>query len=148
MADWLRMLRNDDEIEIHPSIESELRQQESQPYLSSSFREDVARIASLFIIASLLKIFFLVVGVFKPSWLTALVEQVGFDSLIIVSCSFWIVAGGRFFSGIAITAVVVLLQLLLIGGLIDRNTLEIGRALALDAISLSLGALLGLFFRR
>ena len=150
MADWLRSLRNrdDDNIVVHPDLENEIELGEERQYVSPVIKEDLARITSIFLPALGTKFVLIAIGLFWPSWLTALINQVGLDSLIVFSCAVWIVASGRFLVGLGVIGIVVLSQLLIIGGLIERNMLGIGRAIAIDAISFSAGALLALFFRR
>jgi len=145
MADWQRFLRDDDEID---PPEEEILLGEEPPLVTPTLLEDLGRITSIFLVLFLIRILFFFVTLFRQSWLTDMVGYVNMDSIIIFSCSIWVAFSGRFTIGLAIIGVVAVLQILIIGGFLDRSMIDLSRTFATDAIAFSSGTLVALLFRR
>jgi len=150
MADWERFLHDDedDDIDAGENPEDDLIFIEDQQFVNPTVLEDLARIFSIFLILSVIKMFIFLFSLFRSSWFTGLIDYAGFESLLIGSCALWITLSNRFTVSLAIIGVVLVLQILFIGGLLDRSMINLGRAFATDAIAFSSGVLVALVFRR
>jgi len=147
VADWQRHLdRGGDDAEATGGVELQL--EEEKRLLEPELMEDLAKVASLFLVLSGIKGFFYLFGIFRPSWLTSLVDRLGLDGLLIFSCALWMTIGCRLFVGLLIIGIVVAVQTLFIGGFVAPNMLRLGMTVAEDAVYLGAGILLGLIFRR